>query len=71
MVKVVLHPLDKGNRVKTEQLTTSFPARDTESDPCWGWFGSGTETMYRINVNSHALLDMFAIRIGMLATRSY
>ena len=26
-----------------------FPVCDTESDPCWGWFGSGTETSVQLD----------------------
>ena len=28
-----------------ESLDPSFPVRDTESDPCWGWLGLACETV--------------------------
>ena len=28
------------------RIAFSIPVRDTESDPCWGWFGLACETTY-------------------------
>jgi len=30
----------------TEVTRPSFPTQDTESDPHWGWWGSGNETTF-------------------------